>query len=471
MPVFEEDPSQDPSPQPEVLQPRIEPPKFDGITIDTRYTPSSALIAWAQGSNWSVDYYRQEMGQHTEPTPLDLAREKVYQQYRLIKGMVLKVNNALEFDQDTETRIMTAKGSGWVFPFVAPNQGDMFTANIGDGQIGLFTISEPPRRKTILRDSIYEVSWTMVSILTQKQLDNLNYKIIQTLQYSNSSMINGCGPFITSEEQNRSDRYTALYQDILKRYLTDFFSREHSTLLVPDQWQKTYDHFIVKAFTTMVSNKEDLLVRKIRALNVMGAPIMKAWTVLDALLYKDAAKLYGSTERAHLVSTRNFRGQPTLQAIGFTGIDRLVYPMEPPTDIDAQYDFRNYFLPEGVRFHEGKLRRPVPNAPILSQAERNLPFFKAIPDNEELSQADQYLRPADIHPVVIDDYYIFSTFFYNQNSKGQSKLELLARQAIEGKELNYRQLDRLLDSVHDWDNLERFYYHPVVMILLRLGMR
>lgn len=470
MPVFEEEPDEKVAPQPEPIKLKIEPIKYEGITIDTKYTPSSAILAWAQGSNWTVDYYRQELGRDSEPASLALEREKVYQQYRLIKGMVLKVNDALTFDQATDTRIMTASGSGWTLPFLTPNQGDMFIANVGDGQLGLFTISEPPRRKTILRDSIYEVTWTMVGLLSDKHKENLDWKVIQTLYYSHSSMLSGCGPFVSLEEQTRSTTYSEYYQGIIKRYLTDFFSNEHSTLLVPDQWMKTYDHFIVKMFLTMIGGHEDIRVRRIRALNVMGAAIMKVPTVLDALLYKDPAILYGSTQRAHLVATRQLRGQPTLQAIGFTGIDRMVYPMEAPTDIDSQYDHRNFFLPEGTPFHEGKLRRPVVNGPVVSQTERDPSYFKAIPDDIELEPSDFYKRPADIHPVVIDQHYIFSTLFYN-NAKGQSKLELLANQAIKGEELNYRQLDQLLGSVYDWDNLERFYYHPVVLVLLRLAMR
>jgi len=466
MPIFNEKPVQVVTEPVNPIQVKIDPPTYEGITIDTKYVPSSAIMAWAEGSNWTVDYYSQVLGATQEPTPLALDREPVYQQYRQIKGMVLKVTDGLSFDSEQSTNIMTVTGSGWTFPFLTPNVGDMFIADRGDGLLGLFTITSA-RRATILRDSVYNVEWTMVGELSSERLANLKAKTVQTYYYSGSALLSGCGPFVTLEEKHRTEEYGAYYKEILKRYLTDFLSMEHSTFLVPDQLRKTYDHFVTRFFLDIVSTPEDPRIRRVRQLNVSAANVMDQPTVLDAFKHKDPARLYGSTERAHLVTTRLIRGSPLLQAIGFTGIDQMVYPIEGPTDVDSLYDRDDIHTPTGLRFMEGRPRRVT--IPLLPQKLRNYPFFQIIP--VDVKDVPDWQRPADIHPVVIDDYYIFSSNFYRQEPWGQSKLELLVRQSIEGDELNFKAFDHLLAHVYEWDNLERFYYHPIVLGLLRQVMR
>jgi hypothetical protein len=468
MAIFEEVDELEPTLPSDPIKVKIEPPEFDGVTIDTQYTPSSSLLTWVAGSNWQADYYSQVLGSDSEPMPQALDKPAIYQQYRLIKNLALKVTQPLSFTQDPTTLTMTVSGSGITYPFVVPNLGDMFIANIGDGRRGIFTITRA-QRATILRDSVYNVDWIMVSEVTTARMQDLEEKTIETLHYSPSSLISGCGPFITTTEVVRTESYADYHGELIKRYLTDFFSHEHSTLLVPDQLMKTYDHFVTRAFLMMVDSSEDNRVRRVRELNVMAAPVMKQPTLWDALLRQDPARLYGSTQKADLVSTREFRGQATLQAIGYTGISRLVYPIDAPTDVDSQYDASPGYRPAGIALREGRPRRPV-DGPYLTQAERDAPYFKAIPA-DIADNFQPWEIPPTIHPVVKDDYYVFSEAFYLEQLAGQSKLEMLTWQVIRGEPLNYEQFDALLATVYEWDNLERYYYHPVVIALLKLAMR
>jgi hypothetical protein len=196
---------------------------------------------------------------------------------------------------------------------------------------------------------------------------------------------------------------------------------------------------------------------------------MQQPTVSDAILRRDPARLYGCTQKANLVSTNYFKGRPTLQAMGYTGISRIAYPEDAPTDVDSQYDRENTHLPIGIPYREGLPRRPLPG-PYMTQAERSLPFFRRLPDDLS-SDIPAWKLPPTIKPVVVDSYYMFSEAFYTQQRHLMSKLELLTTSLILKEEMNYSQLDAVLDSVYDWDNLERFYYHPVVIALLKAAVR
>lgn len=460
----EQEPST-PAPPPTV-KPKIEPKTFDGITVDTKYTPSSALLTWVEGSNWTVDYFSQVLGADNEPTAQDLHREPIYQQYRRLKAMDLKVTTPLSFSQDPSLKTMDVRGSGITYPFLVPNKGDMFVADIGDGRIGAFTVTEATRA-TILKDSVYNIEYALVAELDNQRLADLERKTIETYHYSQASLISGCGPFVTGEEKARSERYHEIYRELIKRYLTDFFSTEHSTLLVPDQLRKTYDHFVTRAVLQSVDTSLDSRLRRVREMNVSAEPVMKQPTVWDAILRMDDTRLYGATQKADLVTTTYFKGRPTLQALGYTGIDRLVFPIDVATDVDTQYDTR-YEDRAGLPFREGRPRRPLPGEP-KTQAERKLRYFEPTPMMEGV---DPWRLPPDIHPVVKDEYYVFSEAFYEDDRDQQSKLELLVCQAIRREALNLEALDGLLTHIYDWDNLERFYYYPAVWCLLkRAGAR
>ena len=455
------------TPQPSPVKVHIEPENYSGITVDTEYVPSSAILVWGEGSTWTVDYYSQILGRSVEPKPLDLALSPIEQQYRLLRKIPLKVTDALTWSVESpQSNVRVGTGGGYTYPFLTANVGDMFVANIGDGRVGLFTITSSVPA-TILKDSVYRVEWIMVSEAGPFQMENLAAKTQVTLHFSMNSLQNGCGPFVTTEAAAKVESYEGMLRELIRRYLTDFLSLEHSTLLVPDQIRKTYDHFVARMILRMLSPNDDPRIRKVREQNVMGDQVMAQPTLFDAILKADPVLLYGSTTRANLLSTNNFRGSPRLQALGFTGIPNVVYPLDSPTDVDSQYDGEDENRPIGFAYREGRPRRPTIGV-FQTQEERNLPFFQTIPS--DVVDVPDWKKPCTIKPVVIDDFYVLSEAFYKEGP-GQSKLEMLTRQFLNHEALHPEQFDDLLSTVYDWDNLERYYYHPIVIALLKTMLR
>lgn len=463
MALFEEPdvPVQDPPP---AVRPKIEPKQFDGITIDTKYTPSSALLMYVEGSNWTVEYFSQVLGRDNEPTAWAPEREPAFQQYKRIKEFQLRVTTPLNFSQDDVNNTMRITGSALTYPFLVANKYDMFIADIGDGRAGLFTITNVTRA-TYLRDSVYLIEYEMVREVDQCVLDNLEQKTIETFYFSAASLATGCGPFITGEEKEREEFFQSMLRELITRYFNDFFSHEHHTLLVPDQCVKTFDYFTTDAILRVLDSSAHPKLRYVREQNITARPVMMQPTMWDALVNTDRQKLHGATQRAHLVSFRYFTGSPLLQAFGYSGIKRIVYPMDAPTDVDSQYDREDRRLPIGIEFSEGRPRRPLPG-PYVPQVERDALWFKTTPLNDTIPPWEY---PPDIHPVVKDEYYVFSEAFYLEAPAEQSKLELLVWQALRGDALNLEQLRSCLKYALDWDNLERYYYYPVLFVLLKIA--
>lgn len=468
MPVFEEDEALPQSPEVNPIKVRAYPDVYRGIAIDTKYVPRSSMLSWINGSNWNVTYYSQVLNESQEPAPLILHREEAYQQYRKIIGIDIKVNQPLDISQSEDIHTFSVTGSGHTYPSLAANYGDMFYGNIGDGRIGIFTVTSA-RRETFLRDSTYAIDWKMVGFLTEQQITNLDLKTIMTYYWSSSNLANGCNPYVTEQEQKDNEEFAKLKAEIIRRYVGDFFSVEHSTFLVPGQLFKTYDHFVTKVMLMMVETSKTKELRNAKILNVQSEPIMKQPTIWDALIQQDVTRFCDNTERAHLVSTRISRWKPELQAIGYTGIPMMVYPIGIPTDVDSYYDGETLCRPEGIPYQEGQPRRPA-RGPYRSQRERNDLWFNRIPP-EKANLAEAWRIPQDIKPVVCDDYYVFSEAFYYDDTKLQSKLEMLTWQMIKRESLNRNQLRAVVKCCLTWDNLERFYYHPVLIALLEYSKR
>jgi hypothetical protein len=77
----------------------------------------------------------------------------------------------------------------------------------------------------------------------------------------------------------------------------------------------------------------------------------------------------------------------------------------------------------------------------------------------------------DIVPVTQDDYYVFTQGFYGvRGANLASKLEVLARGAIDNAVVDRQQLTNLAVKAFNWPNLERFYYIPVILALIRISL-
>lgn len=438
---------------PPIKQPapvRITKPTYKGITVDTRYTPKNALLTSLEGSKWIVEYYQQVIDDDNGLNGQIVNRQPILQQYRLIKETELRVSSPLNQSQDDENKEMQITGSAHLHPTIIPNVGDMFLADIGDGREGVFRITVC-ERKTIFKDTAHFIEYILVDYSTEERRIDFKRKTIQTLYYLKDFNYYGQNPLIEEEEYSLIRYLEVQLRTITLSYFKRFFSNEYKTLILPGQEYAFYDHFVVKTIKGSFNTDEAPEIQFIRSPNISDDLVMKSFSVLDAILYQDKKYLLHSFREYGIVPTRSFTKEPMMESIYHGGLEYLIYPADNEVSVDYE------------------LRDRTRDLLIMSLREGASRFgdLDSILDEADLEGLPYGNNPLIKH-VTTDNYYIFSSSFYNKDeSESQSKFELMVKDHIEQKPISRKLLKVFCETYHAWNSLDRFYYTPILMMMIK----
>lgn len=423
-------------------------------------------MQYVDGSPWEVEYYSQVLGADDEPGPWALDRSPTDQQYARIKDLEIKVTSGLSPTEEQPGRSQDVQGTATMPVPIRPNVGDMFIADIGDGRAGVFAITEV-NRKTYLQDSHAEITYRLVNFVDSNPeiLADLTRKSIKRTVFYKEFLEFGQNPQLLEGEFNDLVKLKKLYGDLVNFYFKDFYSPQYHTLLVPNQGMPSYDPFVTAALLDWVSADE------VPILNQVNQPLVKAnrnndsYSIWDALGRMNDSYMGVAVQQMRLLDTAAFKGLPEISGIYFTGIGRVVCPLEARTDVDAGYDDMSGAFAGGSMFGPTPLRwndllRYIPSNNLNG-------FFKYDGTQTALTELP------DILPVTVDEFYVLSRKFYRPDSDGKlgSKLEVLTKQGLKQEPIDKVTLVNLAENAMKWPNLERFYYMPILFALMKVATR
>lgn len=455
MPVFDPKPTAPPAETPH--PPRITRPGYAGVTVDTRYIPSSALLTHVQGSSMQVQYYSQVLNDDMELDGQNVTRAASLQPYRLIKNMELKVTSPLTFQQVDTNRAVGLTGTANIYPFLKPNQGDMFLTDIGDGREGIFRI-KTTEQKSIFKDTCFEVTYEFVDFSDSEQgqlrLADFKAKTVVTYVYMKEFLQYGQNPVLIEEDAFTVEDLEYNYADIVKQWFREFTSREYSTLMVPGQLYSTYDAFLTQAVMKMFEINAAPQMQSIRVQNIDGIDDMQQQTVWDLCLTRNTRLLRTIVRKTKLISTKIFESDPMMEGIHHSGIQFTVYP------------WRNELSWDDVL-----RRKPIAAVSgVLTDVPSPQGRLEDFIEDGELAGLPYEGRPL-INQVLADDYYIFTEAFYNNEPTQMSRFEAALRDFLDRKPVHLGLLKFLCNTYQTWGGLERFYYTPFLLMLIRGTIR
>ena len=160
----------------------ITTPDYRHSIVDSRVTPSSALLTYIEGMSWYVDYYSQVLGGDEELSEFQPGQIAPYQQYHLIHRYELKLQDSLSTNINDESGLAEITGSAIIYPFMMPNTGDAFIADIGDGRAGQFTITSVTP-KSIFKQTCYEINFQLSRMVDAELVELLATHVVKTSHY------------------------------------------------------------------------------------------------------------------------------------------------------------------------------------------------------------------------------------------------------------------------------------------------
>lgn len=474
MPILNPGDAAPPVPTPVPVQ--ITEPAFRGVTVDTREQPVNSLLTHVEGSSWTVDYYSQIVDKDNDIGGQQVTRNKVFQQYTLIKSLELKVTQALTSSQDAETKAFHTLGVANMYPGVTPNTGDMFIADVGDGREAVFEITNSTRM-SMLKKAVYNIEYNLVDYSDVRGAD-LDNKVVKTVYFSRDYAINGLQPLIEEEDYVIISKLAERYHDTQRDYFKSFFSKEYGTLIVPGQIQPVYDAFLIRALTQMFNTREAPEFLKMREFNTSGDNIMKTDTLWDALLQREQRIVEYCAQEAGLVGIGNFTSQGMMEGIYYSGIKYVVYPKNPTLGVDDALKNKIPVLsgwplqPSPLMLKKNVRITALAGFDVAWMPVTQLDGFNWVDPTLPTTPLDG-LSPVDpvlYKPVTVDDYYILSESFY-LDTTGKSALEVLVWHYLTGKALDNRWLLALIEGYRGMEIVEKFYYTPIILLLIKASLR
>lgn len=442
---------------------RVVPVDMRTALVQTRNQPRQSLITQAGGSIFPITVYKQLVREHDSVKPQALNLDAPYQQYEKINNVETRLQGdfSYSFEEEEGDRVIT--GTLILYPGLYLNTHDMFEADVGDGQLGLFHIYSQPEPLSWMGQACQQIQFRMVARDDALRQADLKAKTVEEFYYVVDFIRFGKNPVLISSLYHD---YRMLYrtsETMISEYLRLFFSPISQTLMIPGQEQKNgncYDPFLVSAVLGVLETTQHPLLRKVQAHNTDAQYAFRTTTIWDALLQMEPSHLHLACQQLGLVQKGVLKTRANYGGAYWAQIDMVVFPIESREDADSVRSPTMQYTT--TRLSDGPA--PIHDFNRLIR-EKDLTDVKVVEEREAKEKVPNIIN------VNVDDYYVFSKAFYEEDYTKMSKLEKLVWSVLNQQELDVPVLAELVRQSKEWDKLERFYYVPVLMILNILALR
>lgn len=407
-----------------VVRQTIVAPKVHNEVVDTRYNPRKALLTYVTGMQWQNTYYSQILGDGSEPMPLQPEESGVLQQYLKIRKAILKVQSDLQRNPSTEDGVMEVTGVSILMPGIIPQYGDMFIADIGDGNSGLFTVTNV-EQLSIYVDTAYQIEYGLTEYLDDELEANINKKVDQEAIYDLDYVRTGKNPIIAASEFFTREKLMADELIMIDQFLNKYYDKEFATFTIPGQIMVTYDPAYTRFVARMIDNPERPPGLRIVTYDETFSGYTSPVTLWDMLIKQDP--------RMFSYVSKIFTASPVLGTKGaYVLMGGLPYSM-----MDL-----------------GIYSAAVPTVCLVFGVD--IKNIAQVPTNPKY--------PTEIH---VTPSYVLSEAFYNQDRPNMNELERQVHNLITNQPINSSIVDQLTEEYYKASDLVQYYTFPLMLCLYR----
>lgn len=443
----------------------INPIPYEGAVVDSRKESYDTVTTFQSGQKWACDAYPQILMGDDAPASYDPDKPIAYGQYKKIRDFELVVSQQLRSEQLEGARGFKTTGAGSVYSVYIPSEGDLFVAEANNGKNAMFMFTST-KRLTIYDESPTEVEYVLMKYMDAETEARLERHVQQTYYFDRELFRSGLKCILTLEEVQVNLRLANAFKRLVGSYFHDFFSGRFHTFILPKQERPTYDPAVVRFIRAILSTMMHPQFADITELGVGHDVHSNQLTIFDVILKKDPTLLYSCCQKSAVSDISRFRALPLMNSIYFSGIKAVVMPTD--TSYTVNDDWKG---PEAYSLYACPIGTPdiplgqVQKADVVrSTMDQILPVRNLI----DGSQEPQSREGSYIHRVVADDYYVFTEAFY-KDTNGKSDLESILLDRLNGRAVDLGRLADIADYAMKFDNLERFYYIPIILALIKLA--
>lgn len=434
--------------------------------VDSKKTPIETLVAYIGGSNWQVDYYSQIFGPSEELKAFDPNQLNPYQNYHKINRLILKLQGSISQEDEKGTGRFEMRGSAIITPHpnLAPNVGDAFIADVGEGEAGQFTVVSV-RKLTNNLSSAWSIEFTHDRLLTEKIAKLLDSKVTQESYYQRDYLITGQNAIMASEDYVSSEKLKRHLKQISQQLISNNFSFSTHTLTVPLQELPTYDPFITRAVLKTISQEDTALVRDIREYNCDDHRIPKVQDIYTAVIKRDPTLLYNTFTGFAKISTTLLTASVYQNSVRYSGVKYIIAPYRVQKGAGDNYQLLNEMI-SGYR-----ISSTVGGLNLEYNAEHDA---CGCPIQEVEDAVDELKDLGNIGlniPKIGNDTYVLSKAFYDEDLVNCSLFEQCVWDILRQRPSDVKSIYAFCENYHKWGLLEQFYLGPLLILLIRNALR
>ena len=293
--------------------------------VNSKYVDDKSLLVHIEGQSWTVNYYSQMLASDEEGTSLAIGSGSITQQYHLIHNFEFKVTSPLSSEHNTELGTFSVTGEGLLYPGLKPNIGDMFLADIGDGRLGMLTVTDFTRM-SILSEPCYSISYLVYGYLDDDAEADFASKVVKTSYYDVTAFKFNRDPLQSKSEVELVRELNGTYDSLVRRWYDAFYVPKFKTALLPVDGKNIYDPYITEFMLAILSRDKRMNLPRLALLDTKVTFTNPIRTLWYTLLSGDTGTWDTIEQVMRLVNSKDLTLYPTYGDIHFFGIRGLIYP-------------------------------------------------------------------------------------------------------------------------------------------------
>ena len=449
------------------LQPDATPPSQTTAPSVIQETPKSiftalipetkvaSLLKYVEGYPWTINYYGQLLNANNTVEHFDPSAPNLTQPFYKVNGLVLQVSSPLSVSYDQEKGVTTISGSG-LMPFkVIPNVGDLFLAQVDNGEDAIFHVTSVVR-KSHRKESLYEISYSLHTYTSDRPdfITILESRLNETYFFNKDSNYFNRDVLIKPSVKEARDRLLVFLEESKRYYFSSFVSVRTNSILIPGHPNTLYDPVLTRFLTRTVELSKYASTSLFQ--HAYASQELEQLSLLDCIVQRQIPHPGHMNQTYNFISSYSLPIRARLGTVSFNGVSYILYPTNP----NRSYSIGTPKVPE---------QEYVSSIKTTLNYQQSTELVIKTTNNNQIY--DTFLLP----DLFVDNYYIVTENFYKYFTdktvyEQLSYIEILLYKFFKQEPIPAEDLAVCVERYKDWSILHKLYLLPVIWTIIAANM-